>query len=49
MSIQTCHVIDGRSYIVVKDKELAPTWLINTAVPEAERVKDKEQERVEGY
>ena len=35
--------------IVVKYKELDHTWLIDFAVPEDGRVKDKEQEKVEKY
>ena len=46
--MQTDHVIQARRPdIVVKYKELDHT--VDIAVPGDERVKDKEQERVEGY
>ena len=50
MSIKTNHVIQTRRPdIAVKDMKLDHTWLTDIAVPGDERVKDKEQERVEGY
>ena len=50
MSIQTDHVIQARRPdIIMKDKELDHTWLIDIAVPGDGRVKDKEKEKVEKY
>ena len=50
MMIQTDHVITARRPdIVVKDKLLDHTWLIDVAVPEDARVKEKEREKVEKY
>ena len=49
-SIQTDHVIQARRPdIVVKDKELDHTWIIDIAVPGDGRVKEKEREKVEKY
>ena len=50
MMIQTDHVITARRPdIVVKDKLLDHTWLIDVAVPGDGRVKEKEREKVEKY
>ena len=50
MSIQTDHEIQARRPdIIMKDKELDHTWLIDIAVPGDGRVKDKEKEKVEKY
>ena len=38
-----------RPDIVVKDKELNHTWIIDIAVPGDDRVEDKEKEKVEKY
>ena len=38
-----------RPDIVVKDKELDHTWIIDIAVPWDARVEDKEKEKVEKY
>ena len=49
-NIQTDHVIQARRPdIVVKDKELDHTWIIDIAVPGDARVEDKEKEKVEKY
>ena len=49
-NIQTDHVIQvRRPDIVVKDKELDHTWIIDIAVPGDARVEDKEKEKVEKY
>ena len=49
-SIQTDHIIQARRPgIVVKDKELDHTWVIDIAVPGDGRVEEKEQEKVEKY
>ena len=47
---KTDHVIQAkRTDIVLKDKELDHPWLIDIAVLEDGRVKDKEQGKVEKY
>ena len=38
-----------RPDIVVKDKEMDNTWIIDIAVPGDARVEDKEKEKVEKY
>ena len=49
-NIQTDHVIQARRPdIVVKDKELDHTWIIDIAVPGDARVEDKEKEKIEKY
>ena len=50
MSIQTDHVITaGRPDIVVKDKMMDHTWLIDVVVPGDGRIKEKEVEKIDKY
>ena len=49
-SIQTDHVIQARRPdIIVKDKEIDHTWIIDIAVPGDKRVEEKEREKIEKY
>ena len=49
-SIQTDHVIQARRPdIVVKDKEIDHTWIIDIAVPGDSRTEEKEREKIEKY
>ena len=50
MGIQTDHVITARRPdIVVKDKMMGHTWLIDVAVPGDERIKEKDVEKIDKY
>ena len=49
-AIQTDHVIQARRPdIIVMDKEMDHTWIIDIAVPGDSRIEEKEREKVEKY